>query len=139
MQNTAMRFMSECDRAGLKYRDARDLDDGGSLVVCGVSGKNNARYDVLFIFDKEGHSASLRVFGLVSFPEEKTAPMMEAVNELNGKYRWLKFFTNEEKVNVQCDAIISDDTSGRICVELLLRTMKIIDEAYPAFMRVLWA
>ena len=139
MQNTAMRFMSECDRSGLKYRDVRDLDDGGSLVVCGVSGKNNARYDVLFIFDKDGRSVSLRIFGLVSFPEEKTAPMMEAINELNGKYRWLKFYSTGEKVNVQCDAIINEDTSGKIGVELLLRTMSIVDEAYPAFMRVLWA
>ena len=42
MLNTAMRFMSECDRVGLKYRDCRDLDNGESVVVCGVNGKNNA-------------------------------------------------------------------------------------------------
>ena len=36
------------------------------------------------------------------------------------------------------DAIISEETSGRICVELLLRTMRIIDDVYPRFMHVLW-
>ncbi len=138
MLNTAMRFMSECDSAGLKYRESRDLDDGGSLVICGVSGKNNARYDVLFIFDKDGHSVSLRVFGLVTFPEEKWAGMLDAVNGVNGTYRWLKFFTKEDRVNVQCDAIVSDETSGKVCVELLVRTMRIVDEAYPRFMHVLW-
>ena len=138
MLNTAMRFMSACDSAGLKYRESRDLDDGGSLVVCGVNGKNNARYDVLFVFDKDGHSVSLRVFGLLTFPEEKWAAMLDAANELNGTYRWLKFFTKEDRVNVQCDAVISDDTSGKVCVELLVRTMRIVDEAYPSFMRVLW-
>ena len=138
MLNTAMRFMSACDSAGLKYRESRDLDDGGSLVVCGVNGKNNARYDVLFVFDKDGHSVSLRVFGLLTFPEEKWAAMLDAANELNGTYRWLKFFTKEDRVNVQCDAVISDDTSGKVCVELLVRTMRIVDEAYPRFMRVLW-
>ena len=138
MLNTAMRFMSECDSAGLKYREGRDLDDGGSLVVCGVNGKNNARYDVLYIFDKDGHNVSLRVFGLVIFPEAKWAGMLDAVNEVNGTYRWLKFFTKDDRVNVQCDAIINDDTSGKICVELLVRTMKIVDDVYPRFMRVLW-
>ncbi len=138
MLNTAMRFMSECDSAGLKYRDSRDLDDGNSLVVCGVSGKNNARYDVLFIFDKDGHSVSLRVFGLVTSPEEKWAAMLDAVNSVNATYRWLKFFMKDDRVNVQCDAIISDETSGKVCVELLVRTMRIVDEAYPRFMRVLW-
>ncbi len=138
MLNTAMRFMSECDSAGLKYRDSRDLDDGNSLVVCGVSGKNNARYDVLFIFDKDGHSVSLRVFGLVTSSEEKWAAMLDAVNSVNATYRWLKFFMKDDRVNVQCDAIISDETSGKVCVELLVRTMRIVDEAYPSFMRVLW-
>ena len=139
MLNTAMRFMSECDRVGLKYRDSRDMDNGESLVVCGVNGKNNARYDVLFIFDKDGHSVSLRIFGLIAFPEEKWAAILDIANELNGFYRWLKFYVKEDKVNVQHDAVISEETSGPICVELLLRTMKIIDDVYPKFMHVLWA
>ena len=138
MQNTALRFMSECDRVGLKYRDSRDLDDGQSLVVCGVNGKNNARYDVVFVFGKDGRDVLLRVTGLVAFPEEKWGPMLELVNELNGNYRWLKFDVKPERVDAQCDAVIDEDTSGRICVELMLRTMRIIDDAYPKFMHVLW-
>ena len=139
MLNTAMRFMSECDQVGLKYRDSRDLEDGGSLVVCGVNGQNNARYDVLFLFDKDGHSVSARIFGLLTFPEDKWAPMLDAVNDLNATYRWLKFYVKDDKVNAQSDAIINDDTSGKICVELLLRTMRLVDEVYPRFMHVLWA
>jgi len=138
MLNTAMRFMSECDRVGLKYRESRDLDDGGSLVVCGVNGKNNARYDVVYIFDKDGASVSMRVFGLLAYPDEKWAPMLDVVNELNGAYRWLKFFAKDDKINAQCDAVINDETSGKICVELLLRTMKIVDDVYPRCMHVLW-
>ncbi len=139
MLNTAMRFMSECDRVGLKYRDSRDLDGGESLVVCSVNSKSNARYDAIFVFDKDGHAVSLRIFGLAVFPDEKWAQMMDAANELNGTYRWLKFFTKDDKINVQCDAIINEDTSGPICVELLLRTMKIVDEAFPKLMHILWA
>lgn len=138
MQNTALRFMSECDRVGLKYRDSRDLEGGQSVVVCGVNGKNNARYDILFIFDQDGRAVSLRVFGLVNFPEEKTEAVMDLANDLNAHYRWLKFFVDESKVNAQCDAIINDETSGRICVELMLRTMRIVDDIYPRFMHVLW-
>ena len=139
MLNTAMRFMSECDRVGLKYRDSRDLEDGSSMVVCGVSGKNNARYDVLFIFDKDQHTVSERVVGLVSFEEERDTAVRELVNELNGTYRWFKFYVKQPgRVSVQADAIISEDTADRICVELLIRTMKVIDEVYPKFMHVLW-
>ena len=139
MLNTALRFMSECDSAGLKYRDSRDLDDGNSLVVCGISGKNNARYDVVFIFDKDEHSVQLRIFGLVNFPGEKADAMLKVANDVNLRYRWLKFCTTDKQVNVHGDAIISDTTSGKICVELLLRTASIVDGAYPDFMRALWS
>ena len=102
MLNTALRFMSECDSAGLKYRDSRDLDDGNSLVVCGINGKNNARYDIVFIFDKDGHSVQLRVFGLVSFPGEKADAMLKVANEMNVRYRWLKFCVNDMKLLAEC-------------------------------------
>lgn len=139
MLNTALRFMSECDSAGLKYRDSRDLDDGNSLVVCGINGRNNARYDIVFIFDKDGHSVQLRVFGLVSFPGEKADAMLKVANEMNVRYRWLKFCVNDMKVNVHGDAIISEENSGKICMELLVRTASIVDGAYPDFMRTLWS
>ena len=138
MLNTAMRFMSECDRVGLKYRDCKDLEDGGSLVVCGVEGKNNARYSVLFVFDKDQHSVSERVIGLLNYGEERDDAMRAIANDLNGTYRWLKFYTKENKVYVQVDAIVSEATAGPICVELLVRTMKIVDEIYPRFMKALW-
>ena len=140
MLNTAMRFMSECDSAGLKYRESRDLDDGGSLVVCGVNGKNNARYDVLFIFAPDQHTVSMQILGLLQYDEERNEEMRAIADELNATYRWFKFFTKEnKKMNVQADAIISEETSDRICVELLLRAMRVIDEAYPKFMHALWS
>ena len=139
MLNTALRFMSECDRVGLKYRDSRDLEDGSSLVVCGVDGKNNARYNVLFLFDKDQHAVSVRIPGLLQFEAEKEDEMRRLANEQNGVYRWLKFFTKEGRVCVQADAIVSEETADRICVELLLRTMKIIDDVYPKYMHALWS
>ena len=47
--------------------------------------------------------------------------------------------TKDGKVNAQADAIISESTADRICVELLLRTMKIVDEIYPKYMHALWS
>lgn len=140
MLNTALRFMSECDRVGLRYQDSRDLNDGGSLVVCGVHGKNNARYDVLFVFAQDQHTVSMQILGLLQYDEEHNENMLAIANELNGTYRWFKFFTKEnKKINVQADAIISEETSGHICVELLVRVMRIIDEVYPKFMHALWS
>ena len=141
MLKTAQQFLDALQRANLKWKDSRDMDDGNSLVVCGVSGKNNARYDVLFIFDANGESAAVRVFKLItSCPEDKTLKMLDAINDLNNKYRWVKFCLDKDQdVSVQMDAYVNGDTDGMICVKLLLRIMKIIDESYPTFMHILWA
>ena len=139
MLNTALRFMSECDRAGLKYRESRDMDDGNSVVVCAVNGKNNARYDVVLIFSQDERNVSLRVFNTLNFPEEKALDIMKLCNELNGRYRWVKLFTRQDHLELQIDAVISEETSGPVCVELLVRTMKIVDEIYPQFMKALWS
>lgn len=58
---------------------------------------------------------------------------------MNAGYRWVKFFINkEENVNVQTDAVISSENSGKITVELMTRSFRIIDESYPRFMHVIW-
>ena len=108
MLNTALRFMSECDRAGLKYRESRDMDDGNSVVVCAVNGKNNARYDVVLIFSQDERNVSLRVFNILNFPEEKALDIMKLCNELNGRYRWVKLFTRQDHLELQVDAVISE-------------------------------
>ena len=36
-------------------------------------------------------------------------------------------------------AIVNETTSGPICMELMLRAVKIIDDTYPTFMHEVWA
>ena len=40
---------------------------------------------------------------------------------------------------MQTDAVISSENSGKITVELMARTFRIIDEIYPRFMKVIWS
>ena len=111
MLEIAERFTAEMTRVGLKYREPRDLPNGGTAIACGINGRCNV-YDVVFFFDADGHS----------------------------EYRWVKFYINAEyDVNVQLDAIVNSETSGPVAVELLLRTMKIIDEVYPRIMKAVWS
>jgi len=140
MLATAQAFIDEMERANMKPKHTRDLDDGKSLVVCGVNGKNNAHYDVFFFFDKDGTSLSMRVFKLVTFPEDRTDKVYDTLNELNRKFRWVKFFCDHEcNVNVQEDAPLAPADAGKYCMRMLVRAAQIIDSAYPDLMRALWA
>ncbi|MBE5807130.1 MAG: hypothetical protein E7317_02185 [Clostridiales bacterium] len=139
MLDTAIAFMAECDRAQIKYHNTREIDNGSSLVVCGFTGKQNNRYDVAVIFDANEKSAGLRIFKLAVASEEKREEVLKAINDINNTFRWTKFTLHDDgDINVEIDALINQETVGRVMVELMLRMAKIVDDAYPQLMHALW-
>ena len=51
-----------------------------------------------------------------------------------------KFFIDGESwMNIQIDAIINAETAGPVCMELMVRTSRIIDATYSKFMHEIWA
>ena len=139
MLENAERFVTEMTKVGLKYREPQDLPNGSTAIACGINGRCNV-YEVVFFFDADGHSMSVRVFNLVKVPVDRQLPVIELLNSLNAQYRWIKFYVNPQNdVNIQADAIISSETSGPIAVELLFRIIKIIDDTYPRIMKAVWS
>ena len=61
-------------------------------------------------------------------------------NELNRKFRWVKFYIGSDgDVNAQIDAYIDEESCGFICKSLVSRTVNIVNEGYPTFMKALWS
>jgi len=139
MLDTAANFIEELKRINWKYREPQQLDNGKVAVSCGINGKSS-HYDMHFFFDEDNHSVCIRVFQLLRVPIDKKFQVMELINQLNSNYRWVKFYTNaDDDVNVQTDAIINAENSGKITVELMARTYRVIDEIYPKFMHAIWS
>lgn len=139
MLETVASFMAKMDAVGWKYRDVKDLPEGRMHVGCSFNTKSTTVYISLF-FDKEGHTVSMRVPRLFPVPVDKRLQLLEDINTCNKDYRWIKYFIDSSNdMNLQVDAVINAENSGEIVVELLARTMKIIDETYPVFMRTIWA
>lgn len=139
MLEAAQSFMRELDAMNWKYREPRETDDGKVVVSCGVNGKS-ARYDLFFIFDADGRSMGIRTPELAKVPIDKKLPIMDLINQLNMRFRWIKFFIDgEENINAQIDTVLRGDAPGKTGVEMMVRMFKIIDEAYPQFMRTIWS
>lgn len=112
--------------------------EGRSIVRAGVSGKQT-NYRVLFISRDEDNDVEVRVFSLVKFPADKRDAGLNAVNECNRKYRYLKFVIDDDNdVNVEFDFPVRTKEPGSVAVEILIRIMKIVDDVYPVFMRSIW-
>lgn len=130
------RFTNYLDMKGVKYT----VDNEYKLHVS-FSADNTSSIVVNVIFDKEGNGiVRFVVWSIGKFPESKIGAGMVACNELNKKYRWVKFYIDaDDEGCAEMDAIVDEETAGQECHELLYRVVNIVDEAYPDIMRALYA
>lgn len=118
---------------GLKFRDR---GDGRSCTVP-FSGDNIKSIPIQVIFDKDGeHLVTLDCWDVMKVPAGKEAQAYETCNTLNAKYRWVKFYIDDDNdIRCQVDAIVTEENVGAECRELVLRMVNIIDGAYLDIVR----
>ena len=131
----------EMDRQGLKY-SIEEFEDGSTLWVR-FTINNGPSLRVKFISLDDKNDVAIRLFRIVENVEEsKVEEMLKAVNECNCEYRYLKFILDDEcDVNIEYDlALRAEDTSiGAEACEILVRIVRIVDEVYPKFMKIIWS
>lgn len=102
---------------------------------------DNTRMTVFFKFNDEGTNVHIEGHEFLSVPEDKYGKVLVAVNAMNIEYRWVKFTLNTERSEVvaEDDAVIQLDSCAEESFELMLRMNNIVDEAFPAFQKAMWA
>lgn len=123
----------------LKYKEFRELEDGGTLMVAGFNGQM-ATYDLLMVFDKEDHTVMIRVGRLAKVPIDRQFEVLSALNELNREYRFVSFYSDpEDFVTVQTDRVIAANETADPVMEMIVRVVQILDGAYPRIMKAIWS
>ena len=123
----------------LKYKEFRELEDGGTLMVAGFNGQM-ATYDLLMVFDKEDHTVMIRVGRLAKVPIDRQFEVLSALNELNREYRFVSFYSDpEDFVAVQTDRVIAANETADPVMEMIVRVVQILDGAYPRIMKAIWS
>lgn len=130
------------------YRELQQVDgfkvftdehEKTSDVWLQFSVKNGSSYRIRFISKDDDNDVSVRVFGLVRVEPEEKPRILAALNELNVKYRFVKFCCdNDGDVNVEYDYPVKAVNPAASAKEMVIRFTQIIDEAYPVLMRALW-
>lgn len=109
-------------------------------LIAGISGKG-CTYEIKFICkdNTDNNDVAVRIFNLIQVPQNKTDQMLMTLNSIQRKYRFMRFTVDSDnEVNVEYDMPNCTTDVGPIAVELLVRTMQIIDDIYPELMRCLW-
>jgi len=115
--------------------------DDQEVISTGFGGMDNMdSIKILVIYGDDNEDLGIRVFSLLKFPEAKKDRMYEVCSKMNHQFRWARFYVDEDdcKITMAIDAVIDEESSGRITYELIHRTAGIADDAYPEFMKALW-
>lgn len=127
----------------LEERDIRykvEETEKSSYVEVSFKGDNIRGINIKLISSDDDNDVSVRSYAIVSVPDEKKAAILAIVNEINLKYRYLKFVLDEDgDVNAEYDIPQKTVEIGDVGYELVSRFVNIIDKAYPMFMRALWS
>ena len=125
------------DSKGLRYR----VEEENRIRIAYGDLDNIGRAEVLVIFDDNDTSVGLRCFNVCNIPENKVVNLYEVCSKLNERYRWIKFFVdeNDNTITAADDAIVQAETSGEEVLDLVRKMIHIVDEAYPEIMKSLWS
>lgn len=126
------------DKKGIKYRLV-DKDEV-SYIEAGIRGENFSSLDVCYFSRDNDNDVSVRVMQICKVPEGKLAQMLIALNDCNNRFRYVKFVMDKDRdINLEYDMPLKNTDVGEIATELIIRIMKIMEEAYPIFMKALYA
>lgn len=110
------------------------------LLYSEGNGDNIRGAKILLDFTSGDGYVSFRSYNLCKFSEDKKPLMYKVCSDMNGTFKWVKFFVDESDNTITCrdDAIIQLDSAGPECYELTMRMFSIMDDAYPIVMKAVW-
>jgi hypothetical protein len=136
MTQEIYRVLSE--DGGLKVFTDETETSSNAWLQFGI--KNGGSYRIRFISRDDDNDVAVRIFSLVTIDKEKQDKVLPVINNLNNKYRYVKFILdNDGDVNVEYDYLVKCPDPAVSAKELIIRIVKIVDEAYPELMRAMWA
>ncbi len=115
--------------------------DKTSLVEVTFNGKTFPTATFFFISNSEGNDVAIRAVNVVKFPQERLGKLLEACNDVNRRYRFVKFVVDAKNsaVNIEMDIPSRCEDVGEVAGELLVRAVSVLDAIYPQLMQAAWA
>lgn len=117
------------------------MGEDGEVISLSFALDNREGLRLVIHFSENGDSIKISAYDLVKFPSDRKDRMYKVCNELNAKYRWVKFYVDErdDTITADTDEIIQMDSCAEHTVQATVQLVQIADEAYPDIQRALWS
>lgn len=114
-------------------------DDTRFTLHYNLKGGPNVR--IVCIFDEDDTMVRLYFFDYInSVDESKKAKIYEVINKINLEYTYVKFVIDDDNdVYASYFVTVNNNFDSQIIFNLMLTISEIMEEKYPAFMKVVWA
>lgn len=140
MSLAAESFKKSLEKREYRYSYLPENEEHNEMMRLTFSADNKDHIEIIFFFDEDGNRVNVKCFSIAKVPDTALMNVYVKLNELNEKYRWVKFYIDSDnEVTVSGDAIIDDETAGEECFEICARYIGIIDECYPELMKAMWS
>ena len=124
----------------LELKVFTDENEAQSVVWLQFPVKNGPPYRIQFISRDDDNDVAVRIFSLIHVESSQIEKVLPAINEVNTKYRYVKFVIDKDgDINVEYDFLVKALNVDNCAEEIVIRFVKILDEAYPVLMHALWA
>ena len=126
-------FMKDLESKNLRF-SSNVMENGDDVVSFPYGGKEVRMF---FSGDNGAYLSLYLVYENV--PEDRLADAIFICNELNCKYKWVTYYVDRDRdIIIHDDAILSVDNAADEALELLVRMVKISDEAKPVVMKAIY-
>lgn len=127
-------FLAYMDEIGISYNFlGAASEDTEAVQIPNQTDTDQIPYDFVLIFPEDNTCVSIRIWDFITIDPGKTDEVLRAINQLNGGYKYIKWYVDEENntINVDYDLIVREGTSvPDIVMEAMVRLYSLIEEGY---------
>ena len=124
-------FLTVLDNESIRYSYDGINNDNDERVKVSYS-LDDTKITVICFFKEDTKSCSMRVWNFIDYEASDANQVIQTLDQLNSKYRWVKFYSDasDNSVTVSLDAVFRNNDVGEICRECLRHIVNICDDCY---------
>ena len=139
--NTTKRFIAALKAHNINYstKNAADESEADRVYVTFTSNSVNGvayEYTVTALFRSNSNEMEFKVWNLIDYNAADTNAVIKTCDEMNQKYKWVRFYTDPSDNSVTADLYLECadiDGIGNILFEGMADLTSVLDGAYDAF------
>lgn len=113
--------------------------EGMSRVSIPVTIDGSQKYRINYVSFNDNNDVQVYTSGLPKLTPEGKAKVLPVLNDLNERYRHVKFVCNREDViTLVYDFLVGGSDPARSAFDIGQTFFQILEKAYPVIMKALW-